>query len=222
MPRISAAHEQEVRDRIVAAAVRVFSDKGFHSSTIADVCRESGLSVGAIYTYFPSKEALFRHELRPDRRARSRRAGRAAGRCDRHGGANDDRDRPLHRDDRRVRGRSGPDLPGPGLGRGRPGAQCPRDAGGPTRAAGRGRADAALPGDRGRRAAGVARRRRRHPRVPRDARRAAPPAHRGRGGLPTGRPAASRHRDARPGPGRSRRHRARRAPRPPAEAATTA
>ena len=60
MPRISAAHEQEVRDRIVAAAVRVFSDKGFHSSTIADVCRESGLSVGAIYTYFPSKEALFR------------------------------------------------------------------------------------------------------------------------------------------------------------------
>ena len=60
LPRISAAHEQEVRDRIVAAAVRVFSDKGFHSSTIAVVCRESGLSVGAIYTYFPSKEALFR------------------------------------------------------------------------------------------------------------------------------------------------------------------
>jgi AcrR family transcriptional regulator len=60
VPRISAAHEQAVRDRIVAAAVRVFSDKGFHSSTIADVCHESGLSVGAIYTYFSSKEALFR------------------------------------------------------------------------------------------------------------------------------------------------------------------
>ena len=61
MPRITAAHEHEIRERIIAAAVRVFSDKGFHSSTIADVCRESGLSVGAIYTYFPSKEALFRH-----------------------------------------------------------------------------------------------------------------------------------------------------------------
>lgn len=60
MPRVSAAHEEEVRDRIVTAAVRVFSDKGFHSSTIADVCRESGLSVGAIYTYFSSKEELFR------------------------------------------------------------------------------------------------------------------------------------------------------------------
>lgn len=61
MPRISAAHEQEVRDRIVNAAARVFSQKGYHSSTIADVVRESGLSVGAIYTYFPGKEALFRH-----------------------------------------------------------------------------------------------------------------------------------------------------------------
>jgi AcrR family transcriptional regulator len=61
VPRISAAHEQEVRDRIVNAAARVFSQKGYHSSTIADVVRESGLSVGAIYTYFPGKEALFRH-----------------------------------------------------------------------------------------------------------------------------------------------------------------
>jgi AcrR family transcriptional regulator len=60
LPRITAAREHEVRERIISAAVRVFSDKGFHSSTIADVCRESGLSVGAIYTYFPSKDALFR------------------------------------------------------------------------------------------------------------------------------------------------------------------
>lgn len=60
MPRVSAAHEQEVRARIVAAAVRVFHEKGYHSSTIADVCTASGLSVGAIYTYFSSKEELFR------------------------------------------------------------------------------------------------------------------------------------------------------------------
>ncbi len=60
MPRVSAAHEQEVRARIVAAASRVFGQKGYHSSTIADVCRESGLSVGAIYTYFSGKDELFR------------------------------------------------------------------------------------------------------------------------------------------------------------------
>ena len=60
MPRVTPAHEQQIRDRILAAAGRVFSAKGFHSSTIADVVRESGLSVGAIYTYFSSKEELFR------------------------------------------------------------------------------------------------------------------------------------------------------------------
>ena len=60
MPRVTAAHEQAVRTRIVTAASRVFGQKGYHSSTIADVCQESGLSVGAIYTYFASKDDLFR------------------------------------------------------------------------------------------------------------------------------------------------------------------
>ena len=59
MPRVSAAHEQEVRDRIVNAALRVFGDRGFHGATMQDVVRESGLSVGAIYTWFTSKDDLF-------------------------------------------------------------------------------------------------------------------------------------------------------------------
>jgi AcrR family transcriptional regulator len=59
MPRVTAAHEQEVRERIVGAALRVFGERGFHGATIADVVRESGLSVGAIYTYFKGKDDLF-------------------------------------------------------------------------------------------------------------------------------------------------------------------
>jgi len=59
MPRISAAHEQQVRDRIINAAVTVFSEKGYHRATISDVVRRSGLSVGAIYTHFRNKEELF-------------------------------------------------------------------------------------------------------------------------------------------------------------------
>jgi AcrR family transcriptional regulator len=59
MPRISAVHEQQVRDRIIAAAVAVFAEKGYHRATIADVVERSGLSVGAIYTHFRNKEALF-------------------------------------------------------------------------------------------------------------------------------------------------------------------
>jgi AcrR family transcriptional regulator len=61
MPRLSAAQEQQVRDRIIRAAVAVFAEKGYHRATIADVVARSGLSVGAIYTHFTGKEALFLH-----------------------------------------------------------------------------------------------------------------------------------------------------------------
>ena len=59
MPRITAEHEQEVRDRIVRAATAVFAEKGYHGATIADVVARSGLSVGAIYTHFRGKDELF-------------------------------------------------------------------------------------------------------------------------------------------------------------------
>ena len=59
MPRVSVAHEQAVRARIVESALRVFAEKGYHGATIGDVVRDSGLSVGAIYTYFRGKDELF-------------------------------------------------------------------------------------------------------------------------------------------------------------------
>jgi hypothetical protein len=58
MPRVSAEHEQAVRDRIIRAATRVFAEHGFHRATMQDIVRESGLSVGAIYTYFKGKSDL--------------------------------------------------------------------------------------------------------------------------------------------------------------------
>ena len=58
MPRVSQEHEQEVRDRIVRAALQVFGERGFHRATMQDIVRASGLSVGAIYTYFKSKSDL--------------------------------------------------------------------------------------------------------------------------------------------------------------------
>lgn len=61
MPRISAAHEQQVRQRIITAAAEVFTEKGYQRATIADVVQRSGLSVGAIYTHFKGKDALFIH-----------------------------------------------------------------------------------------------------------------------------------------------------------------
>ena len=58
MPRVTAEHGQEVRDRIVHAAMAVFAERGFHRATMQDIVRASGLSVGAIYTYFRSKSDL--------------------------------------------------------------------------------------------------------------------------------------------------------------------
>ena len=58
MPRVSQQHEREVRDRIVRAAISVFAERGFHRATMQDIVRASGLSVGAIYTYFRSKSDL--------------------------------------------------------------------------------------------------------------------------------------------------------------------
>jgi AcrR family transcriptional regulator len=59
VPKISAAHEQQRRDQILAAAMACFARQGYHATSMDDVVRESGLSVGAIYTYFSSKEDLF-------------------------------------------------------------------------------------------------------------------------------------------------------------------
>jgi AcrR family transcriptional regulator len=58
LPRVSQAHELQVRQRIVRAALQVFAERGFHRATMQDIVRQSGLSVGAIYTYFKSKDEL--------------------------------------------------------------------------------------------------------------------------------------------------------------------
>src|ERR1051326_7436005 len=59
VPKISPAHEQQRREQILLAAMSCFARQGYHATSMDDVVRESGLSVGAIYSYFPSKEELF-------------------------------------------------------------------------------------------------------------------------------------------------------------------
>jgi AcrR family transcriptional regulator len=59
VPKITAAHEQQRRAQILSAAMACFARQGYHATSMDDVVRESGLSVGAIYSYFASKEDLF-------------------------------------------------------------------------------------------------------------------------------------------------------------------
>ena len=58
MPRVSPEHLAARRQQIAEAAARCFARNGFHATSMHDVIREAGLSAGAVYRYFPSKEAL--------------------------------------------------------------------------------------------------------------------------------------------------------------------
>ena len=58
MPKVSQSHLHARRQHILDAAIECFSRQGFHPTTMQDIIRESGLSSGAIYTYFASKEEL--------------------------------------------------------------------------------------------------------------------------------------------------------------------
>lgn len=44
------------RGQIVDAAVRLFTDKGFHKTTTREIATESGFSIGTLYEYIESKE----------------------------------------------------------------------------------------------------------------------------------------------------------------------
>jgi AcrR family transcriptional regulator len=51
--------KQNKRDLITEAAARVFANKGYNGTIIADIATEAGIGKGTIYEYFLSKEDLF-------------------------------------------------------------------------------------------------------------------------------------------------------------------
>ncbi len=59
MPKTSAAAKNARRTQILNAAVRCFARKGYYATTIEDLVTETGLSRGALYLYYPSKEAIY-------------------------------------------------------------------------------------------------------------------------------------------------------------------
>jgi len=46
------------RDAIMAAALELFAERGFHGTPVPLVAEKAGVGAGTIYRYFPSKEAL--------------------------------------------------------------------------------------------------------------------------------------------------------------------
>ena len=49
---------EQSRTNILETALRLFRERGFDETTMRDIASACGLSLGAAYHYFPSKEAL--------------------------------------------------------------------------------------------------------------------------------------------------------------------
>ncbi len=75
MPKLKPDTQRARREHILDAAERCFATHGFHRCTMHDICKEAGISPGALYVYFASKEALIAGIAERDR---ARLAGQLA------------------------------------------------------------------------------------------------------------------------------------------------
>ena len=60
MPRVSDEYMTRRREEILGAAKACFAREGFHATSMRDIYRECGLSPGAVYNHFASKEEIVR------------------------------------------------------------------------------------------------------------------------------------------------------------------
>lgn len=58
MPKVTAEYLQIRRNEIIETARAVFAERGFAATSMADLVRATGLSMGGLYRYFPSKADL--------------------------------------------------------------------------------------------------------------------------------------------------------------------
>ncbi len=59
MPRVVAGYRDEAKRTILETAGGVFAQKGYSDAKMDDVAKELGVSKGAVYQYFNSKDELF-------------------------------------------------------------------------------------------------------------------------------------------------------------------
>lgn len=51
--------QEQTREELVAAAARVFAQRGYHKATVEEIAADAGFSTGAVYSNFGGKEELF-------------------------------------------------------------------------------------------------------------------------------------------------------------------
>jgi AcrR family transcriptional regulator len=58
--KMARTRDENKRTAILQASMMLFSQKGFFNTSISDIVKVTGLSVGTIYTYFQSKDEIVR------------------------------------------------------------------------------------------------------------------------------------------------------------------
>lgn len=56
--------KHQTKEKILDAALEVFSEKGFHSATVDEIAERAGLGKGTVYRHFANKETLFNELVR--------------------------------------------------------------------------------------------------------------------------------------------------------------
>jgi len=76
--KVSRDQVAENRRNILAAAARLFAERGFEAVSLAEIMKEAGLTHGGFYGHFRSKDDLVAqacaHAVRPDEAAEARTA----------------------------------------------------------------------------------------------------------------------------------------------------
>jgi AcrR family transcriptional regulator len=58
--------KQRTREQIIEAAMRLFAERGYHATTIADIAEAADVAPRTFFSYFPSKEAVVFHNVDRD------------------------------------------------------------------------------------------------------------------------------------------------------------
>jgi AcrR family transcriptional regulator len=58
VPKVQPEYLEQRRQQVLEAAAACFARRGFHQTTMQDICNEADLSPGAVYRYFRSKEEI--------------------------------------------------------------------------------------------------------------------------------------------------------------------
>jgi AcrR family transcriptional regulator len=59
MPRSSREKSSETRQNIIDSAYRLFVDHGYNATSMREISQQAGVTVGAIYNHFETKEAIW-------------------------------------------------------------------------------------------------------------------------------------------------------------------